>query len=335
MKILVTGAAGYIGFPLMLKLTSAGHGVIGVDNGLRADWVARIDPKSGYKTIPFPDIITADLTDRDLVDELLKIHKPDCIIHSASQPSMPYSDLSWERALFTQINNLAMNLNILWGIKSNNLVKTKYIILTTTGIAGQFYQLVPERNTLNNAGSWYHISRGFDSENCNLAHRVWGLNIIELRTAIVYGLTTKELNSKRMTTRFDTDPYFGTAINRFMNQASKGQELTIYGKGMQSKPFISLEDCCVSILNAVEQQFENGHHIFNQTTECVSIKTIAELIGQEFNVPITHIENPRKEKEDFYMQFDNSLFLKLLGQPRQLIADGIKEMARVLKERKY
>jgi UDP-glucuronate 4-epimerase len=37
MKILVTGAAGYIGFPLMLKLTSAGHEVIGVDNGLRAD----------------------------------------------------------------------------------------------------------------------------------------------------------------------------------------------------------------------------------------------------------------------------------------------------------
>jgi nucleoside-diphosphate-sugar epimerase len=278
------------------------------------------------------DTIVGNLTDRDFVDEILKLHKPNCVIHLASQPSLPYSQLSWERALFTQLNNQMMNLNLLWGLKENNLSDTKYIITTTTGVPGQFYEIIPEEMVINRAGSWYHITRGFDSENCNLAARQWNLRIVEFRTAIVYGLLTEELREIGETSRFDTDFYFGTALNRFVAQAIRGEPLSVYGDGRQVKPFISLEDCVQSLANAIDFDFPRGHTILNQTTENVSIVHLAKLISQETGAEVKHIPNPRQEKEDFLMRFENKKFLKVLGHPKQLIGEGIKEIIGTLKD---
>ena len=329
MKLLVTGSEGYVGYPLVLKLEKLGYDVIGVDNRSRGEWVHRIT--CGSEGLIRPETIVGNLTDRDFVDELLKLHKPNCIIHLASQPSMPYSQISWERALFTQLNNQIMNLNLLWGMKENNLLDTKYIVTTTTGVSGQNYSLVPEEMVTNFAGSWYHVSRGFDSENCNLAARQWNLRIIEFRTAIVYGLLTEELRESGLTSRFDTDYYFGTALNRFVAQAIKGEPLSVYGDGRQTKPFISLEDCVQSLANAVTFNFPKGHTLLNQTTESVSIIHLAKLISQETGAEIKHIPNPRVEKEDFEMRFENSKFLRVLGEPKQLIGEGVKEIIGTLK----
>ena len=328
MKILITGSSGYIGQPLSYKLKKA-HDVIGVDNYSRVEWVKRINPQN-IASYGDSETIIGNLTDKDFVDEILKLHRPDVIIHLASQPSMPYSQLSWERALFTQLNNISMNLNLLWGIKENGL-KTRYIITTTTGIPGQTYDEVPEDNTLNMAGSWYHVSRGFDSDNCNLASRQFNIQVIEFRTSIVYGLQTKELKEKGFCSRFDTDSYFGTVLNRFVKQAIEKKPLTIYGEGNQTKPFISLWDCCESIAKAVDYDFGTEKHIIlNQTTECISIATLANLVAKFFGTTVEHIPNPRKEKEDFDMWFKNDKFMKLLGTPNQLIGEGLKEMERLL-----
>ena len=109
-KVLITGSCGYIGYPLMIELDNA----IGVDNDLRNEWVEKAE---GYTHYPNDcDCIHGDLSDRDFVNEILAIHKPHAIIHLASQPSMPYSQINGERALYTQINNISMLLNLLWGL---------------------------------------------------------------------------------------------------------------------------------------------------------------------------------------------------------------------------
>ena len=331
MKILVTGADGYIGYPVLYELVKKNYDVIGVDNLNRDKWVENVTGKRNHpRSQEF--IINGDLADRDFVIEILKIHKPDVIIHLASQPSMPYSDLNGERALFTQINNLSMCVNLLWGIKENGL-KTKVIITTTTGIPGQCLSEIPEAGTINNAGSWYHVGRGFDSANCSLANRQWGQDVLELRTSIVYGLQTDLMKEKGISTRFDTDFYFGTALNRFIKQAISGKEITIYGKGDQMKPFISLEDCVHSIVRAIDYPV-SGHAILNQVTDNVSIKDLAEMINKAIPTKIVNIPNPRKEKEDFKMVFKNDGFLKLLGRKPKDMAEEIKNMTQCLKPSK-
>ena len=263
MKILLTGNIGYLGQALsyeLYELHRDKYEVIGIDNNSRKDWVGRCG--GGYQmNYNYTMTVEGDLTDPAFVDEMIVIHKPNVVIHLASQPSMPYSQINAERALFTQVNNLKMCHNLLWAIRKYKLA-CKFIITTTTGIPGQFYDKVPEGKTLNLAGSWYHISRGFDSANCSLAARQWGQNVIELRTSIVYGLQTEEMAKRDIATRFDTDPYFGTVVNRFVSQALEGKPITVYGKGEQTKPYISLEDFVKSTVNAIEYPVE-GHEIFN------------------------------------------------------------------------
>jgi nucleoside-diphosphate-sugar epimerase len=327
MKVLITGSDGYIGFPLVLELLRHRHKVIGIDSGFRNEWVEAVGGRRSYPDCDDRNYkkINGDASDRDVIAELLAVHKPDVIIHLASQPSMPYSQINWERALFTQLNNTAMNLNLLWGIKTNGL-KCRYILTTTTGIPGQLYRTIPEEPTINAAGSWYHVSRGFDSANCGLASTQWGQQVIEFRTSIVYGIQTETMEDDGVLTRFDTDFYFGTVLNRFIRMAMNGESLTIYGKGRQLKPFISLDDTVTSIVNAIKYRFSKGHTILNQVTECVSIVDLAKMIQKKTDCKITHIPNPRKEKETFKMKFDNKKFLDVLGRKPQRIRDRIKKL---------
>lgn len=324
MKIIVTGCDGYIGYPLLLELVTRKYDSIGVDNLSRREWVERI---VGEREHPFGTefAIYGDLSKRDFMYEILAIHKPDVIIHLASQPSMPYSQINGERALFTQVNNLSMWLNLLWGSRELGL-NPRFILTTTTGIPGQYYNSIPESSTLNMAGSWYHVSRGFDSANANLASRQWGFTILEFRTSIVYGIQTELMRKDELITRFDTDSYFGTVLNRFIKQKLDNKPITIYGRGEQTKPFIALEDTVHSLINAIDYP-TTGHAIFNQTTETVSIAQLAMLVGGN----VKHIPNPRKEDETFKMNFDNKEFLKVLGREPIKMKDELGRMISAVK----
>lgn len=337
MSILVTGGNGYVGYPLVLELLEkTNEQVISIDNNMRSQWVERTsgDKQHNIRWIPNRANlieIYGNLTNPAFVNEILAVHKPSIIYHLASQPSMPYSQINAERASFTQNNNLFMFLNLLWGVKQNGL-DTRIVVTTTTGVPGQLYRVIPEEPVINMAGSWYHVSRGFDSDNANLAARQWGLNILELRTSIVYGVQTKTMQPFGGFTRFDIDFYFGTVINRFVDMALRGEELTIYGQGLQTKPFISLEDTIRSLTNVLNYSV-SGHEIMNQVAETISIVNLAKYIQKCTGCEIKHIPNPRKEKEDFEMSFENSKFLKLLDQEPILIEQGISDMVKALKEK--
>lgn len=337
MKILVTGSEGYIGIPLLWELHMRGnHEVVGVDNGLRKALVEEFDPNPNNGDALPRDKgfirLKWDMRKYDIVKEILQLHKPQCIIHLASQPSMPYSQINGERASFTQLGNLAMCLNLLWAIKELGL-KTRLIITTTTGIPGQAYNIIREEPTMNMAGSWYHISRGFDSENCMLASRQWGQEVLEFRTSIVFGLTTPSM-PMGYTTRFDTDAYFGTALNRFIKQACNGEPITIYGKGEQVKPFISLTDCVVSLANAIEHEVDETYNIYNQVTHNISIRELGELVAHVKHSPLLHVDNPRVEKEDWDMVFENEKFLNILGRKPTNIKDEIKNLVNMVAKNK-
>ena len=334
MKLIITGCKGYVGYPLLIELlANTNHEIVGIDNEARAEWVARCGGSPAWKgkTAKLEGFIylNHDLTDFNFVKEILTIHKPDVIIHLASQPSMPYSQLNGERAIFTQVNNLTMLLNLLWGAKEVG-IKPRFIVTTTTGISGQAYDKIPEGHTINWAGSWYHVSRGFDSANLNLASRQFGFEVVEFRTSIVYGLQTATMAGVDTTTRFDTDEFFGTALNRFIDQAINKKPITIYGAGKQIKPFISLNDTVISLANAIDYPFTERHTILNQVTNNVSINDVAEFVKLFTHCEVKHIPNPRQEKEDWQMIFENEKFLKVLGKTPDSFSDGIKEMIKVL-----
>ena len=92
MKILITGAAGFIGSALSLRLLDRGNQVIGIDNHndyydpqLKEDRLARHVDHPNYTHI------RGDLADRVLIEELFKTHKPNKVVNLAAQAGVRYS----------------------------------------------------------------------------------------------------------------------------------------------------------------------------------------------------------------------------------------------------
>ncbi len=92
MKILVTGSSGLIGSEVCTYFSKHGHNIHGIDNNQRAvffgpqgDTSWRL--KELRNTLPSFDHHELDIRNRDKVLDLLKILKPDAVVHTAAQPS--------------------------------------------------------------------------------------------------------------------------------------------------------------------------------------------------------------------------------------------------------
>lgn len=341
MKVIVTGCDGYCGWPVTLRLLKNGYDVMGLDNGYRRDWVKDVGSSS---IIPVADIDTrvrkitelydryvymhTDLTDYISVYKAFEYFKPDVVLHLASQPSAPYSAIDIHHCNFTQQNNTQMLRNILWAMNDLKYDNTHLVVTTTTGIYGAPDFDIPEGNIVINkmelpfpsmAGSWYHMSRAHDAANLWLASKQFKFPITELRTSIVCGSSTAEtVKTKEFWNRFDIDFYFGVVTNRFVAQALSNKELTVYGKGLQKKPMISLEDMVQSVINSCTMTRESKYEIFNQTSGPVSIVGLATSIQKyfsekfNFEIEVKHIPNPRIEDEEHQMIMHNEKFIDRL-----------------------
>ncbi|GKZ14675.1 NAD-dependent epimerase/dehydratase family protein [Haladaptatus sp. T7] len=368
MTILVTGGDGYIGWPTALRIADrTDQRVVSVDDCGRRRWVEEV---GGQSAVPVADpnervaaardrlgvsnlsFVEGDLTEKSFVDELLRVHEPGTIVHTAAQPSAPYSQINGERANYTQHNNLQSTRNLLWGLEENGLTDTHFIETTTTGVYGAPEFPIPEGGaTMENggerdevpfpamAGSWYHLTKSHDAANMRLAHKQFGIPISDVRTAIIYGTETEETrDSDQLKTRFDFDYYFGTVVHRFCAQAAADYPLTVYGKGEQRKPFASLEDTVEGLARLALGDADDRPEdfvVYNQVTRAISIVEIAETISEvasefDFDTSVEHFENPREENETHKMEIENDRYMSLIGEQRQSFEDGIRDVLQAL-----
>jgi nucleoside-diphosphate-sugar epimerase len=189
------------------------------------------------------------------------------------------------------------------------------------------------------AGSWYHQTKSHDAANLRLAHKQFDIPISDVRTAIVYGTETEETRpDDRLKTRFDFDYYFGVVAHRFAAQAVAGYPLTVYGKGEQRKPFISLEDAVEGLARLAvgdPDDRPSDHVVYNQVTRPIAIVELAETIqevGEEMglDVDVTHVENPRDEDETHQMEIENARYMDLVDGQSQTFAEGVRDILETL-----
>lgn len=333
MKVFIAGIDGYLGWPLAQYMTQQGHVVAGADALMRRRWVDEVDSHSAIPIANRENRITAfetqfdtslsfyegDLTDYDFVKTCLDDFKPDAVVHLAQMPSAPYSMMDNKHAVWTQVNNITTNLNILYAIKE--IVPDAHLVkLGTMGEYGQPNVDIPEgffdvefngrRDTLwfpRSAGSWYHQSKVHDSHNTHFATKIWDLRATDIMQGVVFGTTFPEMPAyPDLRTRLDFDQSFGTVINRFCAQAVIEHPLTLYGAGTMKRAFLPLQDSMRCLTLAVENPADAGEfRVFNQFAESYTIRELAYLvreIGQEIglDVQVKHYDNPRVEKETHY-----------------------------------
>jgi UDP-sulfoquinovose synthase len=250
-------------------------------------------------------------------------------------------------AVYTQQNNVVGNLNLLFAIAETN----PDIHLVKLGTMGEYGTpnidieegwldvehkgrrdrvMYPKR-----PGSFYHLSKVHDSHNIEFACRVWNLRATDLNQGVVYGQQTPEtVRDERLATRFDYDAVFGTVLNRFVIQAVIGHPLTVYGTGGQTRGTIDIRDTVRCVQLACENPADRGEfRVFNQITEWMSVKDIAETIraASPEDVTIEYLDNPRVELPEHYFNVTHTKLLELGLQPHLLSDTLIESLFEVTK----
>ena len=365
MRILVLGGDGYLGWPTAMYLSARGHAVGVIDNFAKRRWEVElnVEPLMPIRTLHDRvkawqevtgnkiELFVGDLRNYELVFRAFEAFEPEAIVHYGEQPSAPYSMIDHSRAVFTQMNNLAGTLNVLWVMRE--LFPAAHLVkLGTMGEYGTpnidieegFIEIEHKsrKDVLpypKQAGSFYHLTKVHDSHNILFACRVWKLRSTDLNQGVVYGIETDETGlDARLATSFHYDEVFGTALNRFCVQAIAGIPLTVYGRGGQTRGFLNLRDTlrCVelSILNPPQA---GEYRVFNQFTETFNVLELARMVKAQaerlgLKVEIDHLKNPRVEAEQHYYNPSHRKLIELGLQPCLLSEELLQSMLKRVRE---
>jgi UDP-sulfoquinovose synthase len=366
MRILVLGFDGYIGWPLTLHLLEKGYEVAVLDDYSRRERVSAIDSDSLTPIGSISDRREILKRFRDFINEkahfglhegghliksLLKEIKPDVIVHLAEISSAPWSMKSSYLAAATQRENVIGTLNLLWAMKEHwpdaHLIK-----LGSMGEYGTPDCVIPEGEIPEyctfslgqmcsmhglpfprSPNSFYHLSKVHDTYNIIFACKNWGLTSTDIMQGVVFGLAD---TYEPLLTRFDYDEYFGTVINRFCAQAIIGHPLTVYGKGGQTRGFLTLNDSIQCLTIAIENPPEAGEYrTLNQFENIYTINRLADMVvkaGESLGlkVKISHLKRPRIELDEHYYNPTHRKLFDLGYEPTTDIQNEVTNLIKTL-----
>ena len=367
MRVLILGADGYLGWPAAMHFSAKGHEVEAVDNYFKRKTCLELNCESLlsipnlharaalWESLTGKRIVVkiGDIADYSFISEVFKEFRPEAVVHFAEQPSAPYSMMDQAKAFFTIQNNLLGTLNIVYAMREFcpdcHLIK-----LGTMGEYGTPDIDIEEgwleinhkgrKDTFlfpRQASSLYHTAKIQETDLLWFYVRTWGIRVTDLMQGPVYGITTPEIEKDQgLATSFHYDEVFGTVVNRFVVQAVAGHPLTVYGKGNQVRGYINLIDAISCVYLAAEIPADAGTlRVFNQITETFSVNELARRVRAAgvtlgYDVVVQSVENPRVEKESHYYNPKYTGLLELGLKPHFLTEELLKEMFRVVSQRK-
>lgn len=184
MKILVTGAAGFIGFSLTAGLLNEGHTVFGIDNlndyydvNLKKNRLSILekDPKFEFKCV--------DLSDRSKIKILFKTHEFDYVVNLAAQAGVRYSI---ENPASYIDSNLVGFGNILEGCRHS---KVKHLVYASSSSVYGLNTSMPfsVRHNVDHPISLYAASKKANELMAHTYSYLYNLPVTGLRFFTVYG----------------------------------------------------------------------------------------------------------------------------------------------------
>ena len=248
MKFVITGGAGFIGSHIAKHLVNKNHNVTIVDNLSRG----RLENLSKIKEqIEFKKI---DILDFNSLKQV--ISDSDGVFHQAALTSVPES--------FTQKEKYH-NVNVKGTENIFKLAKEfekKVVYASSSSIYGNTTTIPIQENFERNPINPYGVTKLDDEKLAEKYHNL-GVSIIGLRYFNVYGIG-------------QTNDYAGV-ITKFINQINLNESPIIFGDGLQTRDFISVED--VAKANLLSMESNTDFSFLNIGTGIsTSIKTLAEVM---------------------------------------------------------
>ena len=233
MKVLVTGAAGFIGSHITRELSQSGYEVLAIDALIETTYSAEIKKRrwSQMQSLRNVQFSNLDLSQIDISNLLQGV---DVLINLAAMPGL---QKSWEEFPKYLSSNVQLTQNILQGICKNPQIKL--IQISTSSVYG-LYAKCDEFGEIKPV-SPYGVTK-FAAEELIRAYAAnFDFQFCILRYFSVYGPGQRP----------------EMAYAKFIQRISDGLPIDVYGDGQQIRTNTFITDCVHGTLNAIER-FKNG-----------------------------------------------------------------------------
>lgn len=257
-KVLVTGAAGFIGSHVCDHLVNNGYEVVALDD-LSGGFEDNVNPKALF--------VKGSINDVGLIHQLFNEHQFSYVFHLAAYAA---EGLSHFIRRFNYTNNLIGSINLINACINAGTVKC-FVFTSSIAVYGK-NQLPMKEDMTPQPEDPYGISKLAVEQDLKSAHEMFGMNYIIYRPHNVYG--------ERQNIG---DPY-RNVVGIFMNQIMQGKKLTIFGDGMQSRAFSHIDDVAPIIAKSIEIP-EAYNEVFNIGADTpYTVKELATLVCDAFSV---------------------------------------------------
>ena len=265
MVSLVTGGAGFIGAHVTNELIQLGHKVVVLDD-LSGGFEDHVNKQAIF--------IQGSITDSKLVKQLFEDYKFTYVYHLAAYAA---EGLSHFIRKFNYENNLIGSINLI-----NESVKHKISRFVFTSSIAVYGALEPpmKEDMHPQPEDPYGVAKYAVELDLKSAFEMFGLEYTIFRPHNVYG-EYQNIGDK-----------YRNVVGIFMNQLMKGQSLSVFGDGKQTRAFSYIGDVAPYIANCVNVP-ESKNEVFNiGADQEYTILELAESIqkAMKLNQPIMHLE---------------------------------------------
>lgn len=305
-KVLVCGAGGFIGGHLVKKLKKEGA------------WVRGVDLKyHEYSESPADEFIIGDLTDQELVREVLDGPFDEVYQLAADMGGAGYL-FTGENDANVMHNSATINLNVLY--QAHKMGVKKIFYSSSACIYPAYNQQDPNNPKCSEDSAYpaqpdseYGWEKLF-SERLYLAFgRNHGMNVKIARFHNVFGPEGTWTGGK------EKSP---AAICRKVAEAPEGGSIEVWGDGKQTRSFLFIEECLEAVQRFMDSDFQGPINIGSE--EMVTLNQLAEMVmkiaGKKLtiqNIPVPHTGVRGRNS-------DNHLIAEKLGwAPSKPLAEGM------------
>ena len=297
-RVVITGAAGFIGSHLSETLLDRGYTVVGIDNLLTGS------------TANIAHLANRDFTfiKHDVTNYIFVEGKVDAVLHWAS----PASPIDYLELPIPTLKVGALGTHKALGLAKEK--KARFMLASTSEVYGDPLEH-PQKETywgnVNPIGprGVYDEAKRFAEAITTAYHRFHGVDTKIVRIFNTYGPRMR-LND-------------GRAVPAFMSQALRNEDVTIFGNGRQTRSFCYVSDLVDGILRLMESDVNDPVNIGNpheMTIEEIA-RTIVRLTGSTSKI----VYRPLPEDDPKVRQPDITRARTLLGwEPKVPLEDGLK-----------
>ncbi|WP_461785936.1 NAD-dependent epimerase/dehydratase family protein [Prosthecobacter sp.] len=300
LSVLVTGAAGFIGSHVADHCLKLGFKVLATD-----------DLSGGFmENVPEGcEFLRGDLRDPTFVASLWQGRRFDVVYHLAAYAA---EGLSHFVRRFNYETNLLASINLL-NESINHGVKT-YVFTSSIAVYGQGQTPMTE-DMVPQPEDPYGVSKYAMELDLRAAHEMFGIDYIVFRPHNVYG------------ERQNIADKYRNVIGIFMNQVLKGEPMTIFGDGTQTRAFSHVDDVAPIIARSPLVEAARNQ-AFNVGADVpYSVNTLAEEVALALGATpnVRHLE---ARNEVLHAFSDHSKVFKIFNPPAPIdLRAGLQRMA--------